>query len=210
MKKHLIGWGIVALLILGVIATFPTYNKIVKADLLVETREANVQTHLQKRADQLGNAAETVKGYATQEQKTFIEVAAARAGAAKLAPIDPKTGQPATKEELAQNEALRKKFAENQAAAQVAAQQAAIAINQVREAYPQLQSAPLFTNLMNEIKANEEQLVRVRVLTTQAIKNYNGLIRVIPGNIIAKLWGFKDKHFFEADADAKKAPKIKF
>lgn len=210
MKKNLIGWGIVGLIVFAVVMTIPTFNKITKLDLVAESAEANVETNLQRRADLLNNAAEATKGYANNEQKTFIEVAQARAGAAKLAPIDPKTGSPATKDELAANAELRKKFTENQAAAAQATQQAVMAINQVREAYPDLKSSVLFINLTKDIKDTEDKILKVRAMSIGAVRNYNQAIRVIPGNIIAGLWGFKVKPFFEADAESKKAPKLMF
>lgn len=190
--------------------TVPTYNKLTTLDLKVETAEANVQTQLQRRADLLGNAAETVKGYANQEQKTMIEVAQARAGVAKQKPIDPATGKPATDEALEKNAELRKQFQENQAAAAVATQQAMMAINQVREAYPELKAAPLFANLMSDIKETEERISKQRILVNAHTRNYNQAVRVFPTMIPAMLFGYSKKPFFEADADSKKAPKLKF
>jgi LemA protein len=210
MSKKVTGIVVAGAVVAALMLTVPTYNRLTKLDLKVQTAEANVQTNLQRRADLLNNAAETVKGYATHEQRTLIETAQARAGVAKQFPIDPATGKPATSEALEKNADLRKKYQENQAAAAVATQQAMMAINQVREAYPELKSAPLFSKLMDEIKNTEERIVKVRILENVTIRNYNQAVRVFPGNILASAFGFSTKSFFEADADSKKAPKIKF
>lgn len=203
-------WGVLGVLAFGTLLGVSKFNALSKYDEKADSALSLVDTQLQKRADLLGNLAETAKGYANHEQKTLIETAQARAGAAKVAPTDPKTGKPATPEELAKNADLQKKMMENQAAAAAATQQAMVAINAVREAYPDLKASPLFSKLMTELSDTEKKIQATRAMSNLAVRRYNSALRTFPGNIVASLGGFEKKHYFEVDASAKAAPKLKF
>lgn len=163
------------------------YNSLVRLSEAVENAHAQVSTTLQRRADLIENIAEATKAYASHEQKTFIETAQARSGIAKANPTP-----------------------ENQKAASEAVQQAMVAINAVKEAYPTLKADGQFTRLTKELTNTEKAIQLARMRSNQYVRAYNQSIRTFPGSLVASYGGFEKKEYFEADAGAEHAPKLKF
>lgn len=172
------------------------YNSLTTLDERADRYEHTVQTALQRRADLINNLAEVAKGYASHEQKTLIETAQARAG--KVAQTTS-----AKPEDV-------KAMKENQAMAAAATQQALMAFNQVREAYPELKANQQFNKLMAELRQTEDQIMRARNLANATVQKYNVAVRRFPGSIVASIHGFETKEYFNTDAGSKEAPKLKF
>lgn len=186
-----------------------SYNGLTSADEDVKQSYGRVQVMMQRQADLLPNLATTVKGYATHEQTTFIETAAARAGALARMPINPKTGKPATRDELADDLEIQKKFAENQKNLGATIQQAMVSINAVREAHPTLKAASLFIGLMSQIEGSQNRITAARGDNQKAVGEFNRSVRKFPRSIVASVHGFSPKPYFEADEAGQKTPQIK-
>jgi LemA protein len=187
-----------------------TYNTLGTLDEQADRYQSGVDTMLQQRGDLIENLASTAKGYATHEQNTIIGYAQGRAGNAKQAPVNPATGKPATAEEISASPDLQKLVKENQAVTGAAVQQALLTLNQVREAVPNLKADKGFNDLMQKLNRVEEDLRRTRNMSNRAVQLYNTKIRRFPGSIIASIHGFEKKDYFEVEAGAKAAPKLKF
>ena len=163
-----------------------SYNKFTSQEESVKQQWSEIQNQLQRRNDLIGNLVETVKGYASQERDIYTQIAESRA---KLAGA--KT--PADQIEAA-NE-----------------QSAALArLLVIVENYPQLKSNETFQRLMDEIAGTENRIAVARNRYNEAARNYNTLRRRFPSNVTAKVFGFQEYPYFEAPADAQKAPKVDF
>jgi LemA protein len=195
MKKWL-GLGVVVVLGLWLMSS---YNSLATIDQGVKRQSGQLQNVLQRQAELIPNLVETVKGYAGHESKTFIEVAEARSGQIKsLSKISP--------EDLAKNPDLQKQLLESQAALRGAM----INLNAVREAYPQLKANESFNSLMAEMSGSINRVTNERRTLQLAIEGYNKEVVVFPRVIVAKLMGFGERPYFEADAGSQRMPTVKF
>jgi LemA protein len=163
-----------------------SYNRFTSQEEMVKQQWSEIQNQLQRRNDLIGNLVETVKGYAAQERDIFIQVAESRA---KLA---------GAKTPAEQIEAANEQSA------------ALSRLLVVVENYPQLKSNETFLRLMDQIEGTENRIAVARGRYNEAARNYNTLRRRFPSNVTAKVFGFKEYPYFEAPADAKKAPKVDF
>ena len=177
-----------AALILTVALGLPgcSYNRFTSQEETVKQQWAEIQNQLQRRNDLIGNLVETVKGYAAQERDIFIQVAESRAKLSGAA-------TPAAQIEAAneQSAALSRLLV-------------------VVENYPQLKSNETFQQLMDEIAGTENRIAVARRRYNEAAQAYNTLRRSFPSNVTAKVFGFDEYPYFEAPADAQKAPKVDF
>lgn len=187
-----------------------SYNGLTTADENVKQSYSHVQVMMQRQADLLPNLAATVKGYASHEQATYIDTAAARAGALSRMPLNPKTGKPATRDELANDAELQRKFTENQQALGATMQQAMVAINAVRESNPTLKADTLFIGLMSQIEGSQNRITVARNDNQAMVGSFNRSVRQFPRSVIASIHGFGVKPYFEAEESAQKTPQIKF
>jgi len=169
---------------------------LVKAKLLVESSWSDIDTLLKKRYDLIPNLLETVKGYASHEQDTLNGVVEARAKAGQMN-IDLSKATPeqmmafqASQGELSQM--LGKLFA-------------------LSESYPDLKADTSFLNLQKELSEIEGEINMSRRMYNGAVRAFNELIQMFPSNIIAKIFGFADKKFFELDDEKERENvKVKF
>jgi LemA protein len=177
-----------AVLIVMVALSLPgcSYNKFTSQEELVKQQWSEIQNQLQRRNDLIGNLVETVKGYAAQERDIFIQIAESRA---KL------SGATTPAEQI-------------EAANQQSAALARLLV--IVEAYPQLKSNETFLRLMDQIEGTENRIAVARGRYNEAARNYNQLRRRFPSNVTAKVFGFQEYPYFEAPADAQKAPKVDF
>ena len=193
MSKSLIGI-IAAVVIIGGWAV-SAYNGMVGVQEEATTALANVQSAYQRRADLIPNLVETVKGYAAHEQGTFEAVVNARAKATQIT-LDPTNLTPEKLQEFqkAQGElgsALGRLIA-------------------VQENYPDLKANENFKDLQVQLEGTENRINEARNKFNAVVQNYNVVIRSFPKNILAVMFGFDKMTKFEADADAQKAPQVKF
>lgn len=195
MKKAL-PW-IAVLLVLAIVVFWGVgrYNSMVSAEESVETAWSQVENQYQRRADLIPNLVETVKGYASHESETLEGVIAARARATQMT-IDPAK---ATPEQLAA-------FQE----AQGQLSQALGRLMAVAEAYPDLKANTNFRDLQAQLEGTENRITVARQNFNDTAKQYNTMIRKFPNNIIASMFGFEKKSYFEAEQGAEKAPKVQF
>lgn len=171
------------------------YNTMAMTQENVEKAWGDVESQYQRRADLIPNIVSTVKGYASHESSTLEAVVNARANATKIT-IDPTN---ATPEQLA---AYQK--------AQGELGQALGKLMAVTEAYPDLKANENFLQLQSQLEGTENRITVARNRFNDEAKDFNKLIVTFPNNIIANFGGFQKKAYFEADPDAKSAPKVSF
>lgn len=194
-KKNL-GWiiagvVIVVLLLWGI----GGYNGMVSMDEKVQNSWSNVETQYQRRADLIPNLVNTVKGYATHEKTTLEEVVKARSEATSVK-IDP-------------TNLTAEKMAEYQKA-QGNVSSALGRLLMVAENYPQLKANENFLELQSQLEGTENRITVARKDFNDTAREYNTSIRRFPKNILASIFGFEKKAYFEAESGAEKAPEVKF
>lgn len=187
MKKYIIPIGVLlGIFIVAAIIIAPRYNSLVNLDEEVNQEESNVDTQLQRRNDLIPNLVSTVEGYASHEEEIFTEVAEARSQIANAGDV----------EEMSEandqmNSALSRLLA-------------------VAEDYPDLQASEQFTGLRDELAGAENRIAVARQDYNTAVGEYNRNTRTFPGNMIAGLFNFEDKPYFEADESANEVPDVDF
>ena len=191
MKKYLI-WIILGLLVLWGVGG---YNGLVSSREGVNKAWANVETQYQRRSDLIPNLVATVKGAADFEKFTLEAVTQARANATSIK-IDPNNLTPEKLQEF------------QQAQAQLGG--ALGRLLAVAENYPQLRAVQNFTDLQAQLEGTENRINEARRQYNEAARDYNISRAKFPRVILANLFGFKDRPYFEADKGAEKAPEVKF
>lgn len=188
MKKFLIPIGVlIAVIVIIAIMIVPRYNSLVNLDEEVNQKESQIETQLQRRGDLIPNLVSTVQGYASHEEEIFTDIADARS---RLA------GASGDVEELAE--------ANNE---MTSALSRLLAIS---ENYPQLQASEQFTGLRDELAGAENRIAVARQDYNTAVQEYNRNTRTFPGNIIAGIFNFDEKPYFEADDSAQDVPEVDF
>ena len=200
MKKGCFGLSgclvtLIAALIVIAVWAVPKYNGLVKSQESVETAWGNVENVYQRRADLIPNLVETVKGYAKHEQETLEGVIEARANATKVT-IDATNMTP---EDLQKYQA-----------AQGDVTNALSRLIAVAENYPDLKANQNFLELQNQLEGTENRIAVERNKFNEVAKEYNTKRRTFPPNIIASVFGFGEKPYFQAQEGADKAPKVDF
>ena len=196
MKKGCIGLivlGVIALALFGWVKG--AYNGLVASQESVETAWGNVENVYQRRADLIPNLVETVKGYAKHEQETLEGVIEARANATKVT-IDAKNMSP---EDLQKYQA-----------AQGDVTNALSKLIAVAEAYPDLKANQNFLELQSQLEGTENRIAVERNKFNEVAREYNTTRRTFPTNIIASIFNFGEKPYFQAQEGADKAPKVDF
>ncbi len=187
--------SVVALVAIIALWAMSAYNKLVVADESVTTEWANVESQYQRRADLIPNLVSTVKGYAAHEQETLDAVVSARAKATQMT-VDAKDLTP-------------EKLQEYQAAqGEVGAALGRLLM--ITENYPDLKANQNFMALQEQLEGTENRIQVARQKFNLTAKTYNTSIRRFPTNILAGMFGFESKAYFEAEAGADKAPKVEF
>lgn len=194
--KKILPW-IIAVVIIFAIYSWATgiYNKAVGFEQDIKESWGNVQTSYQRRNDLIPNLVNTVKGYAKHEEGTLTAVIEARAKATAIT-IDPKNVTP---EQLA---------AFNSAQSGVSSSLSRLLVSV--EQYPNLKADASFMKLQDELASTENQILTARTRFNKAVKPYNNNINTFPRNILAGLYGLKEKPYFEAAVGADKAVEVKF
>lgn len=171
------------------------YNTMVNKQESVDAQWANVQDAYQRRADLIPNLVSTVKGYAEHEKDTFKEVIEARAKA---------TATNIDANNLDAN-ALQQ-FQEAQQGLSGALSKLMVVV----EKYPDLKANTNFLALQDQLEGTENRISTERRRFNEAAKEYNQYTRNFPQNLVAMLFGFDKRPYFEAQAAAQDAPKVEF
>lgn len=171
------------------------YNSLVTLREDVNNQWANVESQYQRRSDLIPNLVSTVKGYATHESSTLEGVVAARAKATQIT-IDPKNLTP-------------EKLQEYQAA-QGQVSSALGKLLMITENYPNLKANQNFLELQAQLEGTENRISVERNRFNDVAKSYDVTIQRFPKSIIAALFGFEKKPYFEAEKGSEKAPSVKF
>lgn len=196
MKNSKKVWPIViGLIVILLIWGVSGYNGLVKKQEAVETEWAQVENGYQRRADLIPNLVEVVKAYASHEQETFAAVTEARAKATSIQ-IDPTK---MTAEDLA-----------NFQSAQGDLSQALGRLMAVRENYPELKANENFLSLQTQLEGTENRISTARRDFNEVAKVYNTSLRAFPRNILANMFGFDKRPYFQALEGAEKAPEVNF
>ena len=179
-------WFLIILAVLVVIVV-GMYNSLIRLRVQCDNAWSDIDVQLKRRYDLIPNLVETVKGYAGHERETLEGVIAARNNAMT-------TQGPAAKAEAEGmlTAALRQVFA-------------------LAEAYPQLRAVESFTQLQQTLNQIEDTIQNARRYYNAVVRDLNTRIAVFPSNIIAGMFGFKPREFFEITAPAEReAPKVSF
>lgn len=174
------------LIFIGVVALslVSTYNSLVTKTQNIDGQWAQVETQYQRRFDLIPNLVNSVKGIFTQEQEVFGKIAEARQNYAGATTVDEKAA----------------------AAGQVESALGRLLV--IVENYPQLQSNTAVLGLMDELAGTENRVSVERKRFNDIVKDYNTTIKRFPTNLIANLFNFDARAFFEAAAAAQTAPTV--
>lgn len=196
MNKKAVIWIVVAAVVLGCFAWVKNvYNQIVVSEENVEASWSQVENVYQRRADLIPNLVATVKGYAAHESETLESVVAARAKATQVT-VDPTNLSP---ESLAQYNAAQGELSN-----------ALGRLLLIQENYPDLKANQNFLDLQAQLEGTENRISTERMKFNQSVNYFNQGIRRFPDNIIASIFGFEKKGYFEAQAGAETAPQVQF
>ena len=186
MKKSSIGILVVIAIIIIIAMLISSYNGIVSKAEEVDNKFATIDTQLQRRADLIPNLVNTVKGYAKQEQEVINSVTEARA---KLAGATTVADKAKADDEL--TSALNRLMV-------------------VVENYPDLKSSQNFIQLSDELAGTENRIATARRDYNEAVKEYNLKIKKFPTNLMAGMFGYEQREYFEASEQSKEAPNVNF
>lgn len=167
---------IIAVVLLVIIAVV-LYNGLVKTRVRAEEAWSDITVQLKRRYDLIPNLVNSVKGYAKHESEVFTRVTEARANALNA------QGQGVKETAAAENQfegALKSLFA-------------------VAESYPQLRATENFQQLQAELTDTEDKIMASRRFYNTAVRDLNTKIETVPTNIIAKMFHFAKREFFEVD-----------
>jgi LemA protein len=178
-------WLVVIVVLVGFVAL--SYNSLVQRRNQVKNAWSQIDVQLKRRIELIPNLVETVKGYADFEQKTLQQVIAAR----NVAMAAPSTVAEQAGADNALSGALRQLFA-------------------LSESYPDLKANASFLSLQEELSNTESRIAYARQFYGDAVLSYNSAIQKFPGFIIARVFKFAKREYFEAEDAARDTPQVKF
>lgn len=177
---------VIVLLVIGLIIA-GMYNSLVQLRVRADSAWSDIDVQLKRRHDLIPNLVETVKGYAAHEKGTFENVAKYRSAAMSATSV----------EERGQAEGMLT--------------QALRGLLAVAEAYPQLRASEQFQSLQTSLNQLEDALQNSRRYYNAVVRDLNTKIQSFPTNIIAGMFNFQQRQFFEiADATERNVPAVKF
>jgi LemA protein len=201
MKKSVIAVGCLGVLVLGgliaALAMAGLYNGLVGRSQAVDSQWAQVENVYQRRADLIPNLVATVSGAANFEKSTLTEVTDARASVGQVK-IDPSQA-PTDPAQLA---AFQK--------AQDGLSSALSRLLVVSENYPDLKATANFRDLQAQLEGTENRITVERQKFNDVVQSYDTAIKQFPAALVAPMFGFQNKPYFEATAGAETPPKVNF
>ena len=180
------GWIILVIVVLIVIAIISMYNGLVSARVKVDNAWSQIDVQLQRRFDLIPNFVETVKGYAAHESETFEKIAALRTSWANATTVEDKAKL------------------DNELSASLKT------IMAVSENYPELKANENFRQLSEELSNTENKISFSRQFYNDTVTMYNTKLQVFPSNIIAGMFNFTARELFKSDDEARKNVKVDF
>ncbi len=183
--KNPLVW-IIAVVILLALWAVGSYNSFVTRAQGVDAQWKQVEVQYQRRFDLIPNLVESTKGLMAQEQKVFSDIANARANYA---------GARSTEDKVA-------------AANQVEGALGRLLV--IVENYPQLKSDQAVMRLMDELSGTENRISVERRRYNDMVRDYNTSVSVFPGRLLASMFGFSQKPYFEAARGSENAPQVRF
>ncbi len=189
MKKT----GIIIAIVVGVVLLWGigAYNGLVTKQQEVDAAWSQVENVYQRRADLVPNLVAVVKNYAEYEQGTILAVTEARAKAAATTV----NIENSTESDLQQFEATQNALGQSMNRLLVAV-----------ENYPDLKASDNYQALQTQLTGCENRILTERQRFNEAAQVYNASLRKFPNNLIANLFGFEKRPYFEADAGAEQVP----
>lgn len=183
-------WVVLGLVVVVALFLWATYNGLVKLNVRVQEAWSDITVQLKRRADLIPNLVESVKGYAGHEKQVFQDVTEARANVLNAANKGPAE---AAKAENQFEGALKSLFA-------------------VAEAYPQLRASENFQQLQAELVDTEDKIQASRRFYNGGVRDLNTKIQQFPSNLVAGMFGFANKEFFEVEdmASVENPVEVKF
>ena len=196
MKKGFItGVVVIAVVVAAFVWVKNVYNRMVVSDEYVQASWSQVENVYQRRADLIPNLVATVKGYAAHESETLESVVAARAKATQVT-VDPANLTPEALEQF------------NAAQGELSSALGRLLL--IQENYPDLKANQNFMELQAQLEGTENRIATERMKYNEAAQAFNTGIRRFPDNIVASIFGFEKKGYFEAQAGVETAPKVEF
>jgi len=179
-------WVILAILVIIAFVLVGMYNSLVQLRVRTDTAWSDIDVQLKRRHDLIPNLVETVKGYAAHEKSTFENVTKFRSQAMQATTPGDKA--------IAENQlsgALKSLFA-------------------VAENYPELKASQEFTQLQNSLTQTEDSIQYSRSGYNGAVRDLNAAVQSFPANILAGMFGFQQRQYFEAAAADREPVEVKF
>jgi LemA protein len=174
-------WIVLAILVLLLIYVIVSYNSLVRVRNRTDDAWSQIDVQLRRRYDLIPNLVETVKGYATHERQTFEAVTQAR------------------------TQGLNAQGVAEQAQAENMITGALKSLFAVAEAYPELKANQNFLALQEELTGTEGRISYARQFYNDTVLKLNTKVQTLPTNILAGMFGFKTREYFEAD-DTSRGP----
>ena len=175
---------IIALVVVLLLLVFTTYNSFVKLNNKVEEAFSTMDVYLKKRWDLIPNIVETVKGYAKHEKSTLEEVINLR------------------------NSSYDKMNTNDKVEANNKLSQGISKLMAIAEAYPELKANENFKDLSNQLVKVEDDIANARKYYNGTVRIYNNKVQMFPSNIVAGIFGYKEKNMFEANENERENVKV--
>ncbi|HSK47118.1 MAG TPA: LemA family protein [Coriobacteriia bacterium] len=179
-----LGLGVVIVVV--ALAVIALYNRLVMLRNRVDNSWAQIDVQLKRRYDLIPNLVETVKGYASHEKDTLERVIQAR------------------------NMAMAASGVEQQGQAENMLTGALKSIFALAEAYPDLKANQNFLNLQDELTSTESKIAYARQFYNDSVMSFNTAIQSFPANVLAGMFGFALREYFEIEPAATEVPKVQF
>lgn len=196
MKKNTISLAVIlAIALIIIIWLVSAYNGLVKKDEACSQQWSKVESQYQRRLDLIPNLVNTVKGYASHEKETLLEVVQAR-NVASDSKVDPNN--------------LTQESLDKYQASQTSLKSSLDRLMVVVERYPDLKANQNFLELQSQLEGTENRIAVERQKFADVVNAFNSKIRRFPTNIIAGMFSFERKAYFASEKGAETAPKVEF
>jgi LemA protein len=177
---------VIALVVIVVLALILAYNGLVRQRNRIDNAWSQIDVQLKRRYDLIPNLVETVKGYAAHERQVFENVTQARANA-----INAQGPAQQAEAENVLSGALKSLFA-------------------VAEAYPELKANQNFLSLQEELTSTEDRVAYARQFYNDSVLSYNNKLQTFPRNVIAGMFNFEEREYFEGEPEATGPVRVQF